>query len=345
MGNIILFNFKENKIKIIGLIIILLIPAYFLFYKITHRTDIKFIVQYDYVPAINKDIHIFRIDVHYRGYDVGDVTDVKLSKDQRHIEFYVNIHYKDLKLPTNAAIIFKTENIYGARYLSIEPPKKPSGEFFKNGDVIDGKEAYERIDEYLMEALSSDQSKRMIQNLYDITNALEKTLKSKDNEKFLNQSAGDLAIILENLRSVTEDTTFQKDIRSTIKHSSSSLKSVNEILQKREIRETIIESPKTINQTMSNLKSMNENIGEVRQILIDANYNLRTLNTKVPEIPQSLVDNAENLVIKTDCFESELSKTLSKRFLIPKLMFGNPGESFKNCARNICICRRKCKNK
>lgn len=353
-----MFNFKETKIKTIGVVILAILTSfliYKIFYKLTHRTDLKFIVQYDYVPAINKDINIFRIDVHYRGYDVGDVTDVKLSKDQRHIEFYVDIHYKGLKLPANSPIIFKTENIYGARYLSVEPQKKPSGKFVQNGDVIDGKEAYERIDEYLIEALSSEQSKRMIKNLYDITNVLEESLKNKDNAKLLNQSSGDLAVILENLRTFTEDTTFQKDIKSAVKHSSGSLRNINEILQKTEIRETIIKSPETINQTMNNIKSMNESMGKVSQtlpdinknltsvntLLTDSNCNLCTINTKIPTIPQSLVENAEQLVVKTNCFESELSKILSKRFLILRLMFGNPGKSFKTCARNRRTCPKE----
>lgn len=334
-----MFNFREKKI--IGAVILTMLACvlfYKIFYKITHRTDLKFIVQYDYVPAINKNIHIFRIDVHYRGYDVGDVTDVKLSKDQRHIEFYVDIHYKGLKLPANSPIIFKTENIYGVRYLSIEPQKKPSDKFVQNGDVINGKEAYERIDEYLIEALTSDQSKKMIQNLYDIAEILKKSLTNKDNEKLLNQSSGDLAVILENLRTVTEDTTFQKDIKSTVKHSSGSLKSINEILQKTEIRETIIKSPETVNQAVSNIKSMNENIGKVNQTLTEANSNLCIINTKVPPIPQSLVKNTEKLVVKTNCFENELSKILSKRFSILRLMFGNPGKSFETCAKNRRVC-------
>lgn len=301
----------------------------------------KFIVQYDYVPAINKDIHLFRIDVHYRGYDVGDVTAVKLSKDQRHIEFYVNINYKDLKLPVNTAIIFKTENIYGARYLSIEPAKNPSDVLLKDGDIVDGKEAYERIDEYLIEALSSDQSKRMIQNLYDITNILHTSLMDEENIKLLNQSSGDLAIFLKNLRTVTEDKMFQKDIKSTMKYSSGSLKSINEILQKKEIRETIIQSPEAINQAIGNIKSMDKNIAKVNQTLTDANNNLCIINTKVPTIPQSLVDDAENLVINTNCFENELTEVLSKRFLIPRFVFGNPGKSFKICTKNKCRCSKE----
>lgn len=310
----------------------------------------RFVVQYDFVPAINRNVHIFRIDAHYRGYDVGDVTEVKLSPDQKHINFYVTINYKGLKLPTNSEIIFKNENIYGARYLDVEYPQNPSGKLIKNGDIIDGKEAYERIDEYLIEALDSEQSKRMLQNLYEITDALKIALTKGDNKKLLNKSAGDLAIILEDLKSITRDSSFTTDLKSTIKHSSSSLKNVDEILSSKEIRETIIQAPASVNQTMKNIGAMTDSMGKVSEVLPhvnknldcvntllqDANGNLCTINTKVPTIPQSLVENAETLVVKTNCLESELSKILSKRFLIPRLIFGNPGKSFKTCAK----CRR-----
>lgn len=345
-----MFNFKENKIKIIGLIILIII-AYLIFYKATHRTYMKFIVQYDFVPAINKDVHLFRIDMHYRGYDVGDVTDVKLSEDQKHINFYVDINYKDLRLPTNSEIIFKTENIYGARYLDAKYPDKPSGKLVKNGDVVNGKEAYERIDEFLIESISSTESKKMLQNLSDITDIINTSLKNKDNKKLLNQSAGDLAIILEDLKEITQDPYFKRDIKSTIKHSSSSLKNVDEILSNREMRETITQAPATVNQTMQDLGKMTESMGKVSQILpnvnqnldcvntllTDSNNNLCTINKKVPTIPQSLVENAETLVVKTNCIECELSKILSQRFLLLRLMFGNPGQSFKTCAK----CKRK----
>lgn len=345
-----MFCFNEKKLRITFLIILLILTAYLLFYRITHRSYLRFIVQYDFVPAISKNIHLFRIDVHYRGYDVGDVTEVRLSSDQKHIEFFVTINYKGLELPTNSEIIFKTENIYGTRYLDVEYPKHPSGKFIKNGTVINGREAYERIDEYLIESLSSDQSKKMLQNLYVITNILKNSLTKEENAKLLNQSSGDLATILENVKEITEDSSFKKDIKSTIRHSSSSLKSVDEILSRREIKETIIQSPASVNQTMKNIGAMtdsmskvsevlpyvNKNLDCVNTLLTDANGNLCTINTKVPTIPQSLVENAETLVVKTNCLECELSKILSKSFLIPRLIFGNPGKSFKTCAK----CRR-----
>lgn len=321
-------------------------------FKLTHRPYLSFMVEYTDVPAINDGLFFFRIDVHYRGYDVGDVTKVQLAQDQQHIDFFVDINYKGLRIPSNSKIIFKTENIYGSRYLDIEAPKSPSEILIVDGDVINGVEAYERIDQYFIDEFKTGQTGSLIQDLHDIAQIVKKSLQDKENEKLLNQSAGDLAIILENLKEVTQDPTFKKDVKSTIKHSSGSLKSIDEILQREEMRNTINQAPDSIKKTLNAIQLMNGHMEEVSHmmpeanknmaiastLITEANGNLSAINSKVPPIPPSLVENAEKLIIKTDCMESELSKLLSKRGALLRLMFGNPAKSFRVCAKKGCKC-------
>jgi len=306
-----------------------------------------FTVEYDDVPAISSDVFLFKIDVHYRGFDVGDVKKIELTEDQKHIRFYVDIHYKDLRLPTNSPIIFKTENVYGSRYLDIESPEKPSDRIIANGDVIDGQEAYERMDEYLLEEFKSGQTGSLIKNMREITDVVKASVDDKKNKKLLDQSAGDLAIILENLKDITGDPSFKRDIKSTIRHSSGSLMSIDEILRKKEMRETINTAPENIKKTLNTIELMNKHMNTVSEVIpevtkniavantaiTEANGNLSAINSKVPPIPQSLVEKTEKLVTRTDCFETEISKVLSKRFAILRLVFGNPGKTFQTCAK------------
>lgn len=345
---------KEKYLKSLGLILIIIL-AYFVIYKIIHRPQYHFIVEYTDVPAISDNLNIFKIDVHFRGYDVGDVTKIKLAEDQSHIEFYVNINYKGLRIPTNSNIIFKTENLYGTRYLDVEPPQVPSGKLIADGDIINGLEAYERLDEYFLEEIKTGQTGILISNLRDITDILKISLQDKENKKLLNQSSGDLAIILENLRQITEDPGFERNIKSTIKHSAGSLKSIDEILRKKEMRKTIEESPESIKKTLNNIETMNEHLVKVSGVIPEATKNMATangliseandtlgaINKKVPPIPPSLVENTEKLVVKTDCFETEISKLLSKRAALLRLVFGNPGQSFKNCSHRACSKEQK----
>ena len=113
------------------------------------------------------------------------------------------------------------------------------------------------------------------------------------------------------------------------------------------MKEIINQSPENIKKTMNSIEDMNKNMdaindlmpeatknmGQANELITEANSTLGSINTKLPPIPESLVDNAEKLIIKTDCFETEISKLLSKRGMLLRLLFGNPGHSFKNCAK------------
>lgn len=307
----------------------------------------KFIIQYTHVPPISRNIKLFKIDVFFRGVDIGDVTKIKLSTDQNHVEFYVRIKQKNLKIPKNSTITFKTETIYGTRYIDIEPTQCPCSEIIKEGDIVAGTEANERIDAFFMNELTKGQTGILIQNLREITDTLKQSLKDEENEKLLTQSAGDLAIILEKLKHITADPSVERDVKSTLKNSSGTMQSLNKILCKKGVKETINKTPEAINKTLNSIEDMNTNMNKISKTLPNTteqitqvnsqitamNDNLCKINTKVPPIPQSLVDNAEKLVAKGDCIATELSNTLSKRFLLFKLFFGRPGCNMKTCAR------------
>lgn len=344
-----LFLTKKNVIHFCEAFILLT-----LFYwgacRILDIFKMKFTIEYDYVPAISRNVKIFKIDVHFRGVDVGDVTNIRLSKDQKHVEFDVKINQKNLRIPKNSLVMFKSEAI-APRHIDIEPTKNPSDEIIKNGDIIDGTEVNERIDSFVIDELTSGQTGMLIHNLKEITDVLKQTLKDKKSEKLLTQSAEDLTVIIEKLKYITADPSFEKDVKLTIKHSSRTLKNIDDILANKDIKQTIQNAPETINKTINSIEDMNQNMNKVSEslpetiqkvttvnsLLTQVNSNLGNINNKVPPIPQSLVDNAEKLIVKTDCMATELSNTLSKRFLMFKLFFGRPGENMRTCAR----CRLK----
>lgn len=79
---------------------------------------------------------------------------------------------------------FKTENVYGSRYIDIDPPCKQSGMLIKNGDIVDGFVAYERFDQYLIDELATGKSGRIVQNMQVITDAMRKSVENENNENF-----------------------------------------------------------------------------------------------------------------------------------------------------------------
>lgn len=338
--------------KVIDSIIVVAILCYAFYSIVIHRPYMKLTVRYKYVPALSNDLKFFRINTHYRGYNVGNVSYIKLSKDQKYVEFHINIYYKGLKLPKNTLFIFKTKNLYGTRYVDIQPIEPQAKELLKNGDVVDGTAAYERFDEYLLEELKEGRTSKILDNLLYVTNIMKESLNDKENEKLLTQSAGDLATVLESVREISEDPYIKRDIRATIKHSAGSVRNIDEMLSNEEVKRAITESPESIDATVCAVRSMSASLNQVSQlmpetskklssandILNDTNKNLAEINKKVPVIPPTLIHNTNKLLLKTDCFESEISKIMTERFLFLKFLFGTPGRSLKKCTKNECGC-------
>lgn len=348
-------HIRHYRPELVALIIFSIIAfQVVLFFLI--QPQMRFVIQFDSVPATNNPFFPFSINVHFRGYKVGRVTKIELSKDQKHILFHVNIYYKGLRIPTNSLMIYKNENIYGKRYVDINYPEVPTEDYLKNGDMIYGVAAAERIDQYVVNEIKKGQTGKLLQNMYDISELIKRALSSKSNSKLLNQSAGDLAAILEATRAITAQPEFVSNLQSTIRCSSCSLKQVSSILEDKQINQCIRTAPKTIIATCSNIEKMNTNVKTMTKILpsvntnlsstnatlSDVNQNLGQINTKVPIVPQSLVSNAEQLVVKTTCIESELSNILSKRFLLIRLAFANPFSGLQRYAQTYFHPKTQC---
>lgn len=346
----------DKRKVVIAALALLLILGGSLLYNVIYKPQMRIIVTYNDVPPIIENILRGRITVYFRGYKVGEVSDVKLSEDQKHVLFYINIYYKDLKLPKNIAIILKTEDIYGARFLSISYPKNPSSELLSDGDVIKGTATYDRIDKYLVQELETGKLKILVDNLIDLTNFADKALKG-DNTELINdikKSGGDVGTILGNIREILDDPQVKRDIKSTISYSSKSLKDLNQIMENNrdEINETISKAPESIDKTVRNLESLNNNMPKVNRSILKVNEtireanstisrtnvslditncNLETINRKVPEIPPTLLTKADKALTKFDCMGTELIDLLNERFILFKFLLGKPGSSFQRC--------------
>ena len=333
-------NVSKSKL-IIG--ILLVVFCGYIFFNFMTKPEMTVIIAYSETPPIIQ--HFLRRDItaYYRGYNVGKVSKVGLSKDQKHINFYLEIYYKHLQLPKNTSIILKTEDLYGARYFDLRYPKHPSSELLSNGDVIKGYAAYDRLDKYLMTEFKTGKLKKIEDNLIDITNILKNYL--GENNSDIKEAKYDTTIILNNLREIISDPHLKQGLKSIIISSSRSVKDINQLLETKELKETITNAPKSIDKTIKNLESINENMPKINEniakanqnipevnktvsttnsLLCNTNYNLGTINSKVPSIPPCLLE-------KADCLTTELGKILDKRFLLFRLMFGKPGSSLEKC--------------
>lgn len=93
--------------------------------------------------------------------------------------------------------------------------------------------------------------------------------------KTLSQSSGDLAIIIENLKKISSDPSFQTGAR----HSSCVLKSLDEILRQKGVRAAIAEAPASMNKTLSNMSQMNDYMSKVVESIPETSKNMETGNS------------------------------------------------------------------
>ncbi|OGH99900.1 MAG: hypothetical protein A2039_04490 [Candidatus Melainabacteria bacterium GWA2_34_9] len=322
-------------------------------YKYLSHPDMTIIVKYKEVPPVIRRFPKTNINAFYRGYKVGYCSKINLSDDQKYIVFYLGIHYKNLKLPKNTKIYLNTEDLYGSMHFSLDYPDNPSSKLLSNGDVIYGTGAYDRIDKYLIKDIEEGKLGQIISNMVVITDFLKKEAINNNGEfnnflKSIEISRNDFGLFINELRQIINDPALKQGI----KFSSRTLNNVNQILETRELRETITKAPKSIDKTIKNLEAINKNTPEITKnltltnhnfletnetvnktnsLLSTTNCNLETINCKVPVIPSGLLE-------KVDCLSNELIEMLNKRFLIFRFMFGKPGSSFKNCKQNNCKC-------
>ena len=344
---------KKNRRTKIIILIILLILGGFGIYKYLSHPDMTIIVKYKEVPPVIRRFPKTNINAFYRGYKVGYCSKINLSDDQKYIIFYLGIHYKNLKLPKNTKIYLNTEDLYGSMHFSLDYPDNPSSKLLSNGDVIYGTGAYDRIDKYLIKDIEEGKLGQIISNMVVITDFLKKEAINNNGEfnnflKSIEISRNDFGLFINELRQIINDPALKQGI----KFSSRTLNNVNQILETRELRETITKAPKSIDKTIKNLEAINKNTPEITKnltltnhnfletnetvnktnsLLSTTNCNLETINCKVPVIPSGLLE-------KVDCLSNELIEMLNKRFLIFRFMFGKPGSSFKNCKQNNCKC-------
>ena len=362
---------NKNKLIKIGILTIALLLVGYGLYKFLDRPEKTIIVKYKEVPPVIRRFPKSNVKIYYRGYRVGHVSKMALSDDQKYIVFHLGIHYKNLKIPKNIKIYLNSEDLYGSRHFSLEDPENPSSELLSDGDMVYGTGAYERIDKYLVKDMAEGKLGRVISNLVVITDFVDKGINSNSGEfnkllKNVEASRKDIGLFINDLREVINDPQIKHIIRS----SSRSVDNINELLETEELRSTITKAPETIGKTVKSLETLTENTPKISVGLIEANQNLSeannnlhrvnkniyntnsllcttncnlgTINCKVPVIPPSLLTNADKVLKTVDCLSNELIEILSKKFLVFRLMFGNPGSSLKKCKQCETQCL-KCK--
>ncbi len=253
------------------------------------------------------------MNAYYRGYKVGQVTDIRLSDDQKFLELKVDIFYKGLILPENTLLELGIENILGRRYVSLIYPEKPSKDIIENGEVIIGRsnKFFKRLNDFLEEEFEEKRVRKVINNVENITSTLSGTLTE------IQKSSKELTRSIEDIRKITKNPEVKNNIKNTLKYTSKTIKSLSEITESETFQNSAAQAPETIIETSKNLK-------KVSQSLETTNKKLCSLDGKIPEVTQGMIQ-------KTNCLMNKLLAVLDKRFLFLRFTFGKPIDDINEC--------------
>ena len=368
------FNVSKNTlikavlsiVLVILVIFVSLVSYNYVSNKIRQYPEMSLIVKFKEVPPVVQRFN--KIEAYYRGCLVGSVSKMELSKDHRHVLFHLDIYYKDIKLPKNLQVFLDSGDLYGSRYMILKCPETPCCGFLKDGDIVCGTGYYERIDKFIVDEYKYGKLGELVYNAVFLTGLLKTALEDEKNSgKFVGdiaQTKHDIQIILKSIREILDDPQFKKDLKLTAKYSSGSLEKIAKIMDSEDIKE--ITTPASIRKTIESVNGINKNMETsnsfmpvlndkmktsnalmtgINKNLDTTNRNLNTLNTKMPEIPDNMLINADESLKSLKCWSDELSEILSKRFVLLRFMFGNPGKPLKKCKTGNCNCRQKnCKD-
>ncbi len=281
------------------------------------------------------------MSVYYKGIKVGKVTKIKLSKDYKYSLLKVAIFKKDFNPPKNIHAEIRVEgsafmNIKGVnirKYLELVYPKNPSPEVLKDGDIIEGKlSGAQRFRETLEESVKQEKFQSTYESLRKTASNAEEISKNfiiiskklqmllDKNQAKLNKIVQDSSVAMDNIRYISsaarnlaeilpkqpELKSMLRDIPEITKNVSSITSDINKITVNAEFRDALVKTPSKFNQFM-----------DITGVTF-GNANITLLN-------------ADKIMRRYDCIGGSMSDLLSKRFLILKMIFGRPGESFERC--------------
>lgn len=333
--------FKAGVFIIFTLSILMFSVLWLRYFSLTPDKTIT--VQFKEIGPVSKGI-----PVYYHGVSIGKVSSVKFSKDFKYTLVTALIYQSGMNLPKNVYGEVKSEGITGQKFLEIIYPDKPSEELLQDGDTIEGRLSdYQQILKSLSEATRKGELKTTFKELKKTSINMSKTT----------ENANVLILLLEEIANSNK-----KDIRTLVRESAVSATNIRissgqakklstspEICQN--IRSSICNIAKS-SQRMDIITTKADKITDdidkitgnpqFRQNILRTSDNTACLTERINRgdlnclIKKTLLDT-DRTINRYDCIGGSFSEMMTERFLLMRLMFGKPGQSFEKCTDLKCI--------
>jgi len=265
--------------------------------------------------------------VYYQGVNVGKVSKLGFSDDYKYTYVYMDVYNKDLRLPDNVTAAIKIQGIAGQKYICISYPENPSGDLLAEGDIIEGETPFgiDELQAFLKKEIESGNIQKMFRNMEQaIANANETTIKMGETSERLNTLFAkydiDIGGIIKSTSGATDE--FNR-----------AMANINNIVKSEEFQEDIKNTAKNASQllekTETNTQQVFDQIQDTR-LIPNINYTIGKAYSAMDQAEQAFLAG-ENTACRFDCVGKNVSRMLNQKFLLFKLMFGNPGESLGEC--------------
>jgi ABC-type transporter Mla subunit MlaD len=288
--------------------------------------------------------------VYYQGMEVGKISDIKLSKDYKYTMVKADIYEKNFTLPVNSTASVIAEGIAGQKYIILNIAKKPAADKLKDGSVIMGNDVYTLTDlqDSIKELVNSGKIQDFIKKTDHLMN-LQVTMTENFNT-FMNENRNDIRLFSKNAASssillrktlsdineVSSDPKIKSDLKQIVFNGKSFSSELSKITRDENIKESI-----------NNVAAASKNLRDVSvssQKAIDSvNNSLGGIGSYTNKITGSssgtnLFTNLNDTVLSSQetlnsikCLTEGVSDMLSKKFLLFKFAFGQPGKALNSC--------------
>lgn len=300
--------------------------------------------------------------VYYQGMEVGKISDIKLSKDYKYTMVKADIYEKDFTLPENSTASVIAEGIAGQKYIILNAPEHPVKNRLKDGSVIMGNDVYTLTDlqDSIKELVNSGKIQGFIKktdNLMNLQITMTENLNAFMNEnrkdvRLFSRNAANSSLLLtktlEDINEISSDPKVKTDIKQIVLNGESFSSELNKIVGDEKIKTSI----NNVAEASKNLKDVSVS---GQKALDSVNNSLGGIGTYTNKITGSasgtnLFTNFNNTVLASQeavnsvkCLTDGVSDMLSKRFLLFKFAFGQPGKALSKCQNPSCQKAQNCK--
>lgn len=296
------------------------------------------VAKFDKLPIVPE-----KMDVYYKGINVGNVIKKVLDKKRGKVLLYLKIK-EDLNLPSNTYA--EIEYPRGSKdkevkpYIELAYGDKATNQKLDPGVEIEGR-LDKNIDFYIEKFADNNTVENVVGNFSTTMNNANKTSEdfakaAKTINEILSENKDDINIIISGMA-------------KAVKNFESAAEGLNKTFNDPEVKKDIKEIVANFNKTAKNFENWSgkgefvdsvNNIFETTENIKDASKNFneftRNLNCASNELPNTIT-KASSALEEHECAMKQVNHTatgigdmFSKRFIMLRMFFGKPGKKLEN---------------